>query len=60
MSFVDFKIDIFYELLTRVLMSIICGLVIGINRQIKQKPAGIKTNILICLGATTYTYLGVL
>ncbi len=58
MSFIDFKIDIFYELLTRVLMSIICGLVIGINRQIKQKPAGIKTNILICLGATTYTYLG--
>jgi putative Mg2+ transporter-C (MgtC) family protein len=51
------NVNEFYNLLTKVSISILCGLVIGINRERKQKAAGIKTNVLICLGSTVYTYI---
>jgi putative Mg2+ transporter-C (MgtC) family protein len=57
-SYLD--VNAFYDLSTKVIISILCGLVIGINRERKQKAAGIKTNVLICLGATTYTYISLL
>jgi len=31
------------------------GGLIGLERQIDGKPAGVRTNILICLGATVFT-----
>ena len=33
------------------------GGVIGLERELKGKPAGLRTNILICLGATLFTDL---
>ena len=39
---------------TRVLVSILCGAVIGFERQIRGKPAGIRTSILICLGTQSF------
>ncbi len=44
----------------RVFLSILCGGLIGLERELKNKPAGIKTNILICLGSALYTSLSVL
>lgn len=44
----------------KVLCAIVCGGLIGLEREIKSKPAGIKTNILICLGATVYTVVSIL
>ncbi len=44
----------------RVLFAVLCGGLVGLERELKNKPAGIKTNILICLGATLYTSLSVL
>lgn len=41
-------------------MAIICGGIIGLERELKNKPAGIKTNILICLGSTLYTTVSLL
>ncbi len=35
-------------------VAMICGGVIGLERESKGKPAGFKTNILICLGSTLY------
>jgi putative Mg2+ transporter-C (MgtC) family protein len=40
--------------LIRILAAIICGGLIGYERERKGKPAGLRTNILICLGATLY------
>lgn len=37
----------------------LCGGVIGIERELKGKPAGFRTNILICVGACMYTLVGV-
>lgn len=44
----------------RIFFAILCGGIIGLERELKNKPAGIKTNILICLGATLYTSISVL
>ena len=41
-----------------VAVSSICGAAIGIERQLRGKPAGIRTSILICLGTMTFVRLG--
>ena len=40
-----------------VLLAAGCGTVIGIERQIMHKPAGLRTNVLICLGAAVFTII---
>ena len=37
--------------------SILCGIIIGIEREIKRKDAGVRTNVIICIGAAIYTYI---
>ena len=39
----------------RMLMAVLCGGVIGIEREYKRRPAGFRTHILICLGAAMMT-----
>ncbi len=39
----------------RMLMAVICGGIIGIEREYKRRPAGFRTHILICLGAAMTT-----
>src|SRR5688500_10905000 len=38
----------------------LCGGLIGLERERKGKPAGFRTNILICLGASMYMAVGLL
>jgi putative Mg2+ transporter-C (MgtC) family protein len=38
----------------------VCGAMIGLERERKLKPAGFRTNILICLGASMYMTVGLL
>ena len=52
-------IDILPSTLFKLFMAILCGGIIGAERQLTHKPAGLRTNILICLGATLYTTLSV-
>src|SRR5947209_102780 len=44
----------------RVFFAVLCGGLVGLERELKNKPAGIKTNILICLGSALYTSVSVL
>jgi uncharacterized membrane protein YhiD involved in acid resistance len=44
----------------KVLLAVVCGGLIGFERELKSKPAGIKTNILICMGSAIYTAMSVL
>ena len=44
----------------RVLLAVVCGGLIGFEREMKNKPAGIKTNMLICVGASLYTAISIL
>jgi len=44
-----------YHDLVRILISIACGSIIGFEREYKNKNAGFRTLILICLGSTIFT-----
>ena len=39
----------------RMLLAMLCGGLIGIEREFKRRPAGFRTHILICLGAAMTT-----
>jgi putative Mg2+ transporter-C (MgtC) family protein len=39
-------------------VAVLCGGIVGFDRQIRGKPAGIRTNILICLGTSIFVQLG--
>ena len=40
-------------------VAFLCGGVIGFERQLRGKPAGVRTSILICLGTAIFVALGV-
>jgi putative Mg2+ transporter-C (MgtC) family protein len=40
-----------------ILLAVVCGAAVGLERQLKHKPAGLRTNILICLGAAVFTVI---
>ena len=39
----------------RLMLAMVCGGIIGIEREFKRRPAGFRTHILICLGAAMTT-----
>src|SRR6266436_3216723 len=39
----------------KLLLAAVLGGVIGLERELRDKPAGLRTNILICLGSTLFT-----
>lgn len=45
------------DILTKLIISIVIGLVIGGEREYRNKSAGLRTLILICLGSTIFTIL---
>jgi len=42
----------------KISVSIVCGGIIGLERQLRGKPAGIRTSILICLGTQVFVSHG--
>lgn len=45
------------ELFVQLLLAVILGGAVGLERELKGKPAGLRTTILITLGATLFTVL---
>jgi putative Mg2+ transporter-C (MgtC) family protein len=43
--------------LTRLLLAAVLGGLIGLERQLRHKPAGLRTNMFICFGAAMFTVL---
>lgn len=41
----------------RMLLTVICGGVIGVEREFKRRPAGFRTHILVCMGAAMTTMI---
>jgi len=37
------------------LTSVVCGAIVGAEREKREKPAGLRTLILVCLGSTAFT-----
>src|SRR4051812_46655637 len=48
-----------FDLLLKLALAVILGGAIGIEREVKAKPAGLRTNILICVGACLLTDISV-
>ncbi|HUX34762.1 MAG TPA: MgtC/SapB family protein [Gemmatimonadaceae bacterium] len=46
-------------LLAKLAMAILLGGAIGLEREIAGKPAGLRTNILICVGAALFMHLSI-
>ena len=46
-----------FNFLLHCIISLILGSAIGIEREYKQKPAGLKTHALICMGSAAITFL---
>lgn len=54
------ELDILLFTLPKILIATICGAIIGYEREKKNKVAGIRTNILICVGASIFTIASIL
>ena len=53
-------IDIFkLELMLQLGLATLLGGAIGLERELGGKPAGLRTNILICIGSVLYTHLSI-
>ena len=47
----------FIELSLRMLLALVLGGVIGFERELKHRPAGLRTNMMVSLAAATFTLL---
>jgi putative Mg2+ transporter-C (MgtC) family protein len=54
------EVNLYIGILIKVFSGIIMGAIIGIDRERKLKSAGIKTMVLICMGATLFTTISIL
>lgn len=45
----------FGAIAVRLVLAVVCGGAIGLERELKRRPAGFRTHILICLGAAMTT-----
>jgi len=43
------------DILIRMCLAVVCGALIGMEREQKRRPAGLRTHMLICLGASMTT-----
>jgi putative Mg2+ transporter-C (MgtC) family protein len=43
----------------KLFIALVCGAVIGLERELHDKAAGLRTHILVCLGACIFGILGI-
>jgi putative Mg2+ transporter-C (MgtC) family protein len=51
----DAFLDITAEQVASMLFAVFLGALIGLERELSHKPLGLRTNVLICLGASIFT-----
>jgi putative Mg2+ transporter-C (MgtC) family protein len=49
-----------FDIAERLLLAAVLGGIIGVERELKQKAAGVRTNILIALGAALFTMVSII
>ncbi|SHF18235.1 putative Mg2+ transporter-C (MgtC) family protein [Seinonella peptonophila] len=52
--------SLWHEFLLRVLVAFLAGILIGFERQWRQRMAGLQTNVLVSVGAALFVSLGVM
>ena len=59
LPFLDGLRDItFFNVLVRMLVAVFCSAAIGLERSVKNRSAGFRTHILVCVGAATASLTG--
>ena len=48
-----------FSIFIRLLMAVLLGFAVGLEREMTNKYAGLRTNILVCVGACVFTILSV-
>ncbi|HSK51892.1 MAG TPA: MgtC/SapB family protein, partial [Clostridia bacterium] len=46
-----------FDLIVRLLLAAVLGAAIGLERELHDHPAGMRTHLLVSLGAATFTVL---
>lgn len=59
MTWSDIVRNLQLDLLVSLLIAVLLGGAVGLERELRGKAAGLRTNILICLGAALYTHLSI-
>ena len=49
--------DLLSKTIVRLTLAAVLGGIIGLERELKRKPAGLRTNIFICFGSAMFTIL---
>ncbi|HET8690440.1 MAG TPA: MgtC/SapB family protein [Candidatus Saccharimonadales bacterium] len=45
------------EFIAALLVALVCGMIIGVERELKHKPAGLKTQILVVTASMLFAFL---
>jgi putative Mg2+ transporter-C (MgtC) family protein len=56
---VDLARDLRLDLLGSLATAIVLGAAVGLERELRGKAAGLRTNVLICVGSTLFTWLSI-
>lgn len=54
---IDLVTDVQLEFIAALLISLVCGMIIGVERELKHKPAGLKTQILVVTASMLFAFL---
>lgn len=49
------ELEIIWYFIPKIIVATICGFIIGYDREVRNKVAGIRTNVLITIGCTVLT-----
>lgn len=49
------EIELIKFIIPKIIVATICGLMVGWEREVKRKVAGLRTIVLICVGSTIFT-----
>lgn len=52
------ELDLLIQMLPEVTVATLCGAAVGLDREMKNKAAGIRTHVLICVGVAIFTLVG--
>ncbi|MGZ4875507.1 MAG: MgtC/SapB family protein, partial [Candidatus Angelobacter sp.] len=49
--------DVLSKTMVRLMLAAFLGGIIGLERELKRRPAGLRTNMFICFGSAMFTIL---
>jgi putative Mg2+ transporter-C (MgtC) family protein len=51
--------ELFGKMIARLVLAAVLGGIIGLERELKHRPAGLRTNMFICFGSAMFTVLSI-